>query len=102
MIAVLVMLLTLLVCHYNNQNSGKQRLFANSKELTDYFISNCNLHNLTPREIEISILIRNGYKNRKIADQLHISEKTVESHLQNIYDKVGERSKFALISKLNQ
>jgi DNA-binding NarL/FixJ family response regulator len=44
---------------------------------------------LTPREIEVLKLIRDGYKNKQIADQLSISENTVNFHIKNLVDKLG-------------
>ncbi len=41
---------------------------------------------LTPREIEILQLIAEGYSNKKIAEQLFIGIKTVETHRQKIMD----------------
>lgn len=44
---------------------------------------------LTPREMEVLQLIRDGYKNKQVADQLSISENTVNFHIKNIVDKLG-------------
>jgi DNA-binding NarL/FixJ family response regulator len=44
---------------------------------------------LTPRELEVLQLIRDGHKNKKIADQLSISENTVNFHIKNIVVKLG-------------
>lgn len=43
---------------------------------------------LTPRELEVLELIRDGRKNKQIADQLSISETTVNFHIRNIVDKL--------------
>ena len=43
---------------------------------------------LTPRELEVLRLIRDGYKNKQVADQLSISENTVNFHIKNIVDKL--------------
>lgn len=43
---------------------------------------------LTPRELEVLQLIRDGCKNKQIADQLSISENTVNFHIKNIVDKL--------------
>lgn len=43
---------------------------------------------LTPRELEVLELIREGNKNKQIADQLTISETTVNFHIRNIVDKL--------------
>jgi DNA-binding NarL/FixJ family response regulator len=44
---------------------------------------------LTPRELEVLRLIRDGNKNKQIADQLLISENTVNFHIKNIVGKLG-------------
>ena len=44
---------------------------------------------LTSRELEVLQLIRDGFKNKQIADQLSISENTVNFHIKNIVDKLG-------------
>jgi DNA-binding NarL/FixJ family response regulator len=44
---------------------------------------------LTAREVEVLQLVRDGYKNKQVADQLSISENTVNFHLKNIVDKLG-------------
>jgi len=46
------------------------------------------LPELTGREYEILILIAEGLSNREIADNLAISESTVENHIHNIYGKL--------------
>lgn len=43
---------------------------------------------LTPREMEVLELIREGNKNKQIADKLTISETTVNFHIKNIVDKL--------------
>jgi DNA-binding CsgD family transcriptional regulator len=48
---------------------------------------------LTPMELEIATLVAAGRRNREIAGQLYVSEKTVEAHLGRIYRKLGLRSR---------
>lgn len=43
---------------------------------------------LTPREMEVLELIREGNKNKQIADKLSISETTVNFHIKNIVGKL--------------
>jgi DNA-binding NarL/FixJ family response regulator len=43
---------------------------------------------LTTRELEVLRLIRDGYRNKQIADQLAISENTVNFHIKNLMDKL--------------
>lgn len=52
---------------------------------------------LTPREIEIVKLIIKEYSNQKIADALHISEYTVETHRKNIFRKTNTKSIVGLV-----
>lgn len=51
------------------------------------------LSDLTPRELEILQLVLAGHTNKAIAEEIFISEKTVEYHLHNIYTKVGARTR---------
>jgi DNA-binding NarL/FixJ family response regulator len=43
---------------------------------------------LTARELEVLRLIRDGYRNKQIADQLAIAETTVNFHIKNLVDKL--------------
>jgi DNA-binding NarL/FixJ family response regulator len=43
---------------------------------------------LTTRELEVLRLIREGYRNKQIADQLFISENTVNFHIKNLMEKL--------------
>ena len=52
---------------------------------------------LTPRETEILHLIAQEKLNLHIADQLHISERTVETHRKNIFTKTGCKSVVGLL-----
>jgi DNA-binding NarL/FixJ family response regulator len=47
------------------------------------------LDELTPREREILALMAEGRSNRGICQQLFLSPKTVESHVHNIFAKLG-------------
>jgi DNA-binding CsgD family transcriptional regulator len=55
---------------------------------------------LSPRELEVATLVAAGKRNREVAAALFLSEKTVESHLARIYDKLGVRSRAALATLL--
>jgi DNA-binding NarL/FixJ family response regulator len=48
---------------------------------------------LTSRELEVLALIRDGYKNKQIADRLSISENTVNFHIKNLVDKLGAKDR---------
>ena len=44
---------------------------------------------LTTRELEVLELIRDGFRNKQIADQLAIAETTVNFHIKNLVEKLG-------------
>jgi DNA-binding NarL/FixJ family response regulator len=48
----------------------------------------------------VAKLVAAGKRNREVAAALFLSEKTVESHLARIYDKLGVRSRAALATIL--
>jgi DNA-binding NarL/FixJ family response regulator len=52
---------------------------------------------LTPRELDVVKLIAEAYTNRQIAQILHLSEKTVESHRANVLSKLGMRDRVELV-----
>ena len=68
--------------------------FLTSNKYEDY--------QLTPREIEIVQLIREGHTYEKIGEKLFISKRTVSKHVQNIFEKVGVTNKVELLNKVNQ
>jgi DNA-binding NarL/FixJ family response regulator len=68
-----------------NEEMGEQ---VNSLSATD--------PKLTVREEEIVRLAALGLPNQKIAEQLFISVKTVKTHLQNAYPKLGVRKRSEL------
>ena len=56
------------------------------------------LEPLTPREIEVLLLLARGYTNRQIAEKLVLSVRTVETHRANITGKLGIRSRVELVN----
>ena len=44
---------------------------------------------LSPREVEVLVLVARGLKNKEIARRLSISARTVSSHLEHAYTKIG-------------
>ena len=48
---------------------------------------------LTERETEVLRLMAHGQSNKQIAHSLHISEKTVKTHVSNILSKLGVQSR---------
>jgi PAS domain S-box-containing protein len=84
----------------------KRRLDANSMAYLSVLESNLNsiispfvhslssrFSNLTPKEIQIANLIKEGKTTRELADFFSCSNRTIESHRQNIRTKVGISNK---------
>lgn len=57
---------------------------------------------MTPRECEIAALVATGSSNRKIAEQLSISERTVKAHLGVIFRKIGISDRLQLALYMNR
>jgi DNA-binding NarL/FixJ family response regulator len=57
------------------------------------------IDSLTDREIEIFRLIGQGLENRRIAEDLHLSLKTVQTHCAHIKEKLGYENATVLMSE---
>lgn len=57
---------------------------------------------LTVREVEVLKLVAEGYTNRHIAELLHISIRTVETHRANLMAKLGISSRVELVRYATQ
>jgi DNA-binding NarL/FixJ family response regulator len=55
--------------------------------------------NLSPREREVLELLARGYLYKEIAESLHISVPTVNTHIRRIYEKLHVRSRSQAIAK---
>jgi NarL family two-component system response regulator YdfI len=53
---------------------------------------------LSEREIDVLLLVADGARNKEIAYQLNISERTVKAHLSHIFDKLDVDSRAAAVS----
>jgi DNA-binding CsgD family transcriptional regulator len=54
------------------------------------------------RELEIAKLLQEGCSNRAMAEQLFISEKTVEKHLARLYEKLEVNNRAAAVRALSR
>jgi DNA-binding NarL/FixJ family response regulator len=57
--------------------------------------ADADTHGLTARELEVLRLVAEGRTNRAIADELVLSERTVDRHVSNIYAKLRVSSRAA-------
>lgn len=65
-----------------------------SRELSSKYLS------LTPTEIQVAKLVKEGKKSKQIAEMMGLSTRTVESHRDNIRKKLGLKGKRNLRSSL--
>lgn len=53
---------------------------------------------LSEREVEVLRLVAAGRDNTEVADALHVSPRTVERHLHNVYNKLGLHGRSARVA----
>jgi len=66
---------------------------------TRVFEQMCGFYRLTNREIEIVLLVKQGLSYKEISEKLFIAGKTVDNHIQNIYEKSKVKNRVALLHK---
>lgn len=57
---------------------------------------------LTPRELEVALLLNQGLRQEAIARQLSLSAKTVNTHKTRLFDKLGIHDNIALARLVSQ
>ena len=60
------------------------------------------LESLTARELEVLRLLARGLRNKEIAARLYVSERTVNFHLANIYQKLNVSGRTEALSKAHE
>lgn len=60
-------------------------------------VEGANNVSLSPREKQVLRLVAQGYTNRQIADELHISVRTVEGHRASFANKLGLSSPIQIV-----
>jgi len=74
------------------------RVMAHTAQTTDPPTPVVEQENLTDRELQVLTAVAHGDRNKEIALELGISERTVKAHLTNIYNKLGVDSRAAAVS----
>lgn len=71
----------------------KMRITSRQKSVDTEFID------LSPDEIQIMTLLVKGVTHEQIADQIHVSKRSVDNYLKKIYDKLDVTSRIQAIEK---
>jgi two-component system response regulator NreC len=61
-----------------------------------------NHESLTPREMDVLLLLARGYTNRQIAQELNLSPRTIEGHRSNLLSKLGIKSRVELMNYVQE
>jgi DNA-binding NarL/FixJ family response regulator/tetratricopeptide (TPR) repeat protein len=62
----------------------------------------CGVAGLSGRERQVAALVSEGMTNRRIAQRLYVTEKTVEMHLSNIFAKLGASSRVEVARRFTE
>ena len=71
-------------------HAGKRHVPA---EVASRLVEHLGDEHLTSRELDVLRLIRDGHRNKQIADHLGIAETTVNFHIKNLVDKLGAKDR---------
>ncbi len=67
----------------------------------EQLVLNSKKYALSTREVEILLLLREGLPYKLIGDKLHISQRTVSSHVANMFEKVNVTNKMELVRRIS-
>ena len=59
-----------------------------------------NFHPLSPREVDVAILIAEGLSNKLIAERLGISDHTAKFHVYNIIEKLDKKNRAGVAAEV--
>lgn len=77
---------------------------ALNESMEDYALDKEKIECLTKRELDVLRLISEGCSNKKISDELTISERTVKNHISHIFKKIDveDRTQAAVFAIRNK
>lgn len=77
---------------------------ALNESMEDYALDKEKIECLTKRELDVLRLISEGCSNKKISDELSISERTVKNHISHIFRKINveDRTQAAVFAIRNK
>jgi PAS domain S-box-containing protein len=81
----------------SDQMSYLEIIEENLKNITSPFLRNITAHylNLTPKEIQVANMVREGKTTKEIAELMNLSTRSIDFHRDNIRKKLGLKNKKA-------
>lgn len=76
-----------------------RKIVQSFQRFTSSSTASADSESLSPREREVLELLARGYLYKEIAESLHISVPTVNTHIRRIYEKLHVRSRSQAIAK---
>jgi DNA-binding response OmpR family regulator/DNA-binding CsgD family transcriptional regulator len=88
--------------HMGQSGPGESILLITKTSVNDAALERLRKVALTPRETEVLSWLAKGKTNRDIADILGMSHRTVNKHLEHIYEKLGVETRSAATALANK
>ena len=88
--------------HMGQSGPGESILLVTQTKVDDGSLERLRNVALTPRETEVLSWLAKGKTNRDIADILGMSHRTVNKHLEHIYEKLGVETRSAATALANK
>lgn len=85
------------ICHGMEDIANGERVIADG--ILEMLSNHAQINNLTAREIEVLQSVARGFSNNKIAEQLGLSPKTIDSHRTSLMKKLEVNSTATLLVK---
>ncbi|MDB5086112.1 MAG: hypothetical protein JWR09_106 [Mucilaginibacter sp.] len=98
--AVITLFLMVKAFRRDRRDFGLLVEFKETGGLASLFEANCIKYELTEREINFAMLLKQGYTYRQISLKMFLSPKTVGNNIQALYTRLGVSGKMELIHKL--
>ena len=77
---------------------GSEKLGSKSKQKSSKEYKRLK-SSLSPREMDVLVLLSEGLTNQQIAGRLYLSLNTIKTHISNIYSKLGVERRTQAIQK---
>jgi LuxR family maltose regulon positive regulatory protein len=85
---------------------GSNDIHASTGQAPKYMIKKNSIEvdneSLSPRELEITNLLAEGWRNKEIASKLYVSEGTIKKHIYNMCQKWAVHNRIKLIQKARE